>query len=194
MENCRLLFSRTMQKLPPMFAYLFWLSWAFIVGGLCAVALLAPLAFFTLPPLTSDSRQAVIISGKLLTLFFSRFIPLCALAFWILTVLEMRHLKNDWHTQAQWRFYGLCSLLVVANGLWVFLAFGLIPEMKEAVMHTPSSVGLGADSALFRKQHQWANGMILLALVLTLCLPYFRLTRPFQKPEALQLTSHQRRP
>lgn len=173
-----------MKSLPYLLTYLFWFCWAFIVGGLLLVVLLAPIAFFTLPPLTSDPQQMVIISGKLLTLLFSRFIPLCTLAFWIITVLELRHFQYDWQMQTKQRFIFQSLCLLLANSVWCWLAFILIPEMKDAVLNAPETSGLtGSTRAVFRQQHEWGNRLIFFCFVITLCLPYFSLTRFRQKTQ-----------
>ncbi len=167
-----------MQRISLILSYLYWFGWAVIVGGLLLITLLAPLAFFTLPPLTSDSTQAVAFSGKLITLLLGRFIPICALAFWFLTILELRHTKHDWQFQSKIRFFLQAFLFLITNLLWGYLAFLLIPEMQEVIMNQTDSAGLsGTTKAVFRQQHQWGSRLIFLCLAITFFVPYFHLTR-----------------
>ncbi|MBF0276250.1 MAG: hypothetical protein HQM13_00605 [SAR324 cluster bacterium] len=158
--------------------YLYWCSWAVIVGGVLLITLLAPIAFFTLPPLTSDSTQAVLISGKLVTLLIGRFVPICTMAFWFLTVLELRHIKREWLFHSRVRFFLQAFLFLITNLIWAYLAFFLIPEMQETVLNQTGTTGLsGSTKAVFRQQHEWGSRLIFLCFAVTLFVPYFQLTR-----------------
>ena len=173
-----------MHRFPQVLTYLYWLSWSVIVGGLVVVSLLAPLAFFTLPPLTTDSVQAVAFSGKLLTLLFGRYLPVCAVAFGIITLLELRYVQYDWHSEKKVRFALQTLIFLMANGVWIYLAFYLVPAMQPYVMSPEYQGGLtGEVKALFQQQHKISTRLTYLGLVFTLCVPYFHLTRFPRKPE-----------
>lgn len=150
--------------------YLFWLGWSVIVGGMLTTgAILAPLAFYQLPLLLPQPELAHQYSSFLFTLFFSRFLPFCAIIFLTLTVLEHLAWKEEWKNHRRQTLLRE-FVLIAGNGIWIYLAFSLAPEMRDMVTHSAEWVE-SATRVRFQTLHQWSRVLSQAGLVATLLLP-----------------------
>jgi hypothetical protein len=159
-------------KLKSILSFGFWLSWSLIVGGILIIGvLLAPLAFQTLPTLVPDAGQALQFSGTLFTLFFNQYLPVCSLAFLFITIVEHLSIREDWKILNQTKIIrGI--ILLIGNGIWIYLALWLIPEMVEMVLDS-AKWNTSETRVAFKVLHERSMVMMQGGWFLTLLLPFF---------------------
>jgi len=161
-----------MQKyLVPLRSFVFWLCWSFIVGGILITGpLLAPLAFHTLPVLMPDAPVHEFAS-LLFTLFFSRFLPGCALVFMLMTLLEGSGMVQHWKSYP--KRAGIAALmLLVGNLLWIYGGFVVVPEMKSMSLD-PELWAQASVRESFGQLHLLSDRLTKAGFAVTLIFPWF---------------------
>ena len=161
----------------PVLNYLFWLCWSIIVGGMVLVAILAPVAFLQVPNYAADPLEAFRLSGVMLTLAFRIYMPICAGAFLILSLLEATKLRGDFSSQKTGALIQT-SLLISGMLVWGYLGLVLVPQMSSIVMDTAPGERMATDvRQIFQEKHVVSTNLSKLGLALTLFVPVFRLLR-----------------
>ena len=159
-------------QLQPSIRFLYWLCWAFLIGGmLISGPLLAPLAFHQVPILVSpdDAAHSRTIISTLFTLFFSTFFPLCSISFLLMSLADVYQSERAFLlSKLGWV---LIFLLLSGNLIWGYLGWVIAPEMKEIVFN-PSNWQDSSQRVVFHDYHQLSRRLSEIGLGITLLLPW----------------------